>query len=72
MMKLGELVNYKSWAALHDIKRLGVVIDTHHEKPIQNLSCFDGPTGETRVRIAFCDGSGIKWVNASELKREKK
>jgi len=75
MIKVGDLVRHtftgRHWRGHEDrAHKLGVVIESLKSKPIQNTSCFDGPTHSSRTRVAWVDGSGLQWVNTSDLKKE--
>jgi len=75
MMTIGDLVSYNHWrnhGNWDNKPKMGIVIEQVRSKPIENTTCFDGPTGESRTRVAWCDGSGLAWVNANHLRKEKK
>ena len=68
-MKIGDLVDFRQWRQNRSTSahKLGIVVDHAASPPIKNISCFDGPTGQSRTGVAWCDGSGLQWVNTSDL-----
>tara|TARA_B100000131_G_scaffold292336_1_gene306741 strand:+ start:263 stop:490 length:228 start_codon:yes stop_codon:yes gene_type:complete len=73
MIEIGDLVNHKHWSVnkKNQPRKLGIVIEHMVPKPIKHISCFDGPTHlGSRTKVAWVDGSGLQWVNTSDLKKE--
>jgi len=67
----GDLVEYKEWdSGVRRPAKLGVVIEHAVSPPVENTTCFDGPTGQSRTRVAWVDGSGLRWVNTSNLRKK--
>ena len=70
-MRLGELVKYQSYRWSGKKSKMGIVVEHEVSPRIEHISCFDGPTGGARTRVAWVDGSGLEWVDSFNLTREK-
>ncbi len=70
-MKVGELVRHRPYRSADKKSRLGIVVKHTVPPRIEHISCFDGPTGGARTRVAWVDGSGLEWVDSYNLTREQ-